>query len=259
MPVRELDPDKGNVDEYGSGNEFGSETHIVDVSTENEIDIEVFGAAGETVDNDGGRGGYAIGRGYDVSDVSSLELVVADAYSGYLNGGFGGNAPEDSEDGGNGGGLTVVKRGDTIDIAGHGGGGGFDRGGSDGLDAGGGGGAAGGGGGGGDVNGFPGDESAEFADLGGDGGKDTFGKRRGDPGTGEVLTPSRFDSTDTGQQGNDAHEGLIRIERTPAFDVDITSTNSPVKLGETLEVDADVENLEDGEVTVELELEIEPA
>lgn len=252
MPVRELDPDKGGVDEFGPG------THTVDVSTEDEIDIEVFGAAGESVGGAGGRGGYAIGRGYDVSDVSSLELVVADGRTGEVNGGQGGDAPEDFQDGGDGGGLTVVKRGTTPDIAGHGGGGGFDSGGREGTDAGGGGGASGGLGGSGEVNGEDAGTAAPFADLGGDGG-DSVADQSGDAGTGEVLTPSRFNSTADDQQGNDAHEGLIRIERTPSIDVDITSTNSPLELGETLEVEADVTNLEDGEVTVDLELEIEPA
>lgn len=245
MPVRELDPDKGSVDEFGPG------THTVDVSTEDEIDIEVFGAAGQS-DNqglgDGGRGGYAVGRGYDVSDVSSLELVVADGRSGFLNGGPGGDA-----DAGDGGGLTVVERGTTSDIAGHGGGG------STSFSGGGGGGAAGGAGGTNNVNGGDGASSAAFADLGGDGGAANTGGADGQPGTGEVLTASRFDSTAADQQGNNAHKGLIRIERTPAINVSIISTNSPVRLGETLEVDADVTNLEDGEVTVELELEIEPA
>lgn len=240
----DLNPDNPNVVEYGP---TGDGTTTVDVSDQDEVDIEVFGAGGA---DDGGEGGRVIGFGYDVADVSSITLQVADGRLGYVNGGEGpfGNS--------NGGGVSVVQRDGTLDLAAHGGGGGGDSGSE--TSSGGGGGAAGGLGGDGSNSDRDGDDAASdpaLADLGGDGGDGG----PGDPGSGEVLTSGRFGSTQVEQGGGrSAHEGLVRIKFTPTASVQIVGTNSPIGLGDTLDVDVEVTNNAPGEQTFDVDLEVGP-
>ena len=255
MPTGELDPSIENVVEYGPA----PDGTTVDVSDNDIIDVEMFGAAGGG--SNPGDGGRVIARQYDVSDVSSIELVIADGEIGELDGGdIGGGA--EPNDAGRGGGLTALKRNGDIELAAHGGGGsgGFDDSGSQRA---GGGGAAGGEGGDGsfDNDGEDGESSSDVSDLGGDGGDqpNLSGSEPATDGAGEVFT-TRADSTDTFEGGgNTEHEGLVRIEFVAETTVQIVNTNSPVPVGETVEVDVDVTNNSDETAEITVELEVDPA
>lgn len=251
-----LDPDDPYVVEY----EPESDGVTVDVEGQDEIDVELFGAAGEDASGEqarsGANGGYVIAHGYDVSDVDSIDLFVADGRSGQLDGGSGGSAEQDA---GDGGGLTAVVRSGAVDIAAHGGGGGANN------TDGGGGGAAGGDGGrkGSGLDPGEGGESGQTApgvsDLGGDGGS-AVGPDIGSPGSGEVIADERVESSDvTTGDGRSVFAGLARIEFSPAALVEITETNSPVTIGDEVEVDVDVSNFGPNQETITVELEVDPA
>lgn len=251
MVTGELDPDNPNVVEYGPTDETGTK---IDVSGRESIDVELFGAAGgSTSDSDGAAGGRVIGREYDVSDVSEVTLVIADGRIGTLNGGEGVTVT------GDGGGLTAVSRSGEIDLAAHGGGGGY-RDGSQ-LRGGGGGAAGGTGGSGEDSDGDDGESDPQVADLGGDGGSKTdFADSDPTPGSGEIVTEPRVDSGDVFEGGGRSiHQGLARIKFTPKTSVTITETNSPIPVGDEVEVDVDVTNEESEEAQITVELEVEPA
>lgn len=250
MVTGELDPDNPNVVEYGPTDETGTK---IDVSGRESIDVELFGAAGgSTTDSDGAAGGRVIGREYDVSDRSEITLVVADGRIGALDGG-------EAVSAGNGGGLTAVSRSGEIDLAAHGGGGGYNDGTQ--LRGGGGGAAGGSGGSGGGSDGDDGESGPQVADLGGGGGSITdFSESDPTPGSGEIVTEPRVGSGDVFEGGGRSiHQALARIKFTPRTSVRITGTNSPIPVGDEVEVDVDVTNEEAEEAQVTVELEVEPA
>ena len=251
MPTGELDPDNPNVVEYGP---TGDSTVTVDLSDEDVIDVELFGAAGSDGGSGGGggEGGRVIGRDYDVADVDEITLQIADGQAGYGDGGSGATS-SDGRTGGDGGGLTVVQRGGDVDLAAHGGGGGYDFG-RDEANGPGGGGSSGGSGATSSDGTSAGDGLSPLTtDLGGDGGIDS--NSSAEPGAGHVLTESRFGSTDTFLGGGrSVHEALARIRFPAETEVEITGTNSPVAVGAEVEVQVDVTNLgPEREITVELE------
>lgn len=250
MPTGELDPDNPNVVTF----QPAPNGTAVDVAGQDVIDVELFGAAGQdgngSSGGSGGNGGRVIGRGYDVSDQNTISLYVADGRQGRLAGGAGGTA---GVAGGDGGGLTAVVRSGTVDLAAHGGGGGA------GADSGGGGGAAGGAEGRGTIQGDRGDSGqtgVDVSSLGGDGGFAI--DDRGISGRGEVVTNSRVESSDVFfGEGRSAHAGLARIRFSTATSITITNTNSPVKVGDVVQVTVEVinEGVASEDVTVELEVE----
>lgn len=115
-----LDAGDDRVDAFGPQ---GQEPHIVDVSDNDLVRLELFGAAGEEADPDdqfNGKGGWVYGL-FDVEPFTFLEVYVADGRESRFSGG------EAGEQGLDGGGVTTVWGDGEIPLATADGGGGERR------------------------------------------------------------------------------------------------------------------------------------
>lgn len=98
----------------------GDDPHIVDVSDNDLVRLELFGSAGEEADPDdqlNGKGGWVYGL-FDVGPFSFLEVYVADGRESYYSGG------EAGDQGLDGGGATTVVADGSVELATADGGGG---------------------------------------------------------------------------------------------------------------------------------------